>query len=141
MSEAPMTRARFEALAEAFGGEVARWPAAEREAAALLMSAEPAFVRAALERADRLDAVLDSWRPRPAAAALTDRVLAAAPKPRARRFAWLSPAALAAGLAAACAAGVIVGVGLTQHGRSDQEVAVTNTLSAVSSSLDVEVGA
>ena len=58
-----MTRDRFLELAEAYGGAVARWPAAEREAAATLMAAEPEFVRQSLAAADRLDAVLGAWAP------------------------------------------------------------------------------
>lgn len=141
-----MTHDRFEALAEAYGGDVSRWPAPAREAAALLMAAEPGFTQAALARAETLDAALDAWRPTPASAGLTERILAAAPAPKMRRpgwLAWLSPAAqgafLGAGLAAACAAGVIVGVELSRHTSEAREVAVTNTLSA--STLDLEEGA
>ena len=43
-----MTRDRFLELAEAYGGAVARWPAAEWEAAATLMAAEPEFARQGL---------------------------------------------------------------------------------------------
>ncbi|MDB5494451.1 MAG: hypothetical protein JWP86_1788, partial [Phenylobacterium sp.] len=50
-----MTQDRFEALAEAYGGDVSRWPAATREAAALWMAAEPAITQAALARAEALD--------------------------------------------------------------------------------------
>lgn len=144
MSEAPMTRARFESLADAYGGEVARWPAAEREAAALLMSAEPEFVRRVLAQAEGLDAVLDGWRSGAASPELVERILASAPRPRVRRFAWLSPAALAAGLAAACAAGVIVGVELSARSASQpasqagtEQVAATNSMS-LEPSLDLE---
>lgn len=137
-----MTHERFEALAEAFGGDVARWPADEREAAALLMAAEPGFTQAVLARADSLDAALDAWRPAGASAGLVERIVAGAPKERAPRWMnWLSPAALGAGLAAACAAGVMVGVVVSEHSSAAREVAVTSTLSAVSSSLDLEEGA
>jgi hypothetical protein len=107
-----MTRERFEILAEAFGGDVARWPAAEREGAALLMAAEPAWAQAALARAAVLDAALAACAPPRASAALTDRIVATAPRPRpsaARWGFWLAPAGLGAGLAAACAAGVLLG--------------------------------
>ena len=36
-----MNLERFAVLAEAYGGDVARWPLVEREAAALLMAARP----------------------------------------------------------------------------------------------------
>ena len=58
-----MTRERFEDLAEIYGGDIARWPAAERDAAALLMAAEPEFAKAALAAPADLDAVLDAWAP------------------------------------------------------------------------------
>ncbi|MFD1191920.1 hypothetical protein ACFQ27_15115, partial [Phenylobacterium conjunctum] len=58
-----MTPERFEELAEAYGGETARWPQAEREAAAALMAGRPDFAQAALAWADALDEVLDAWRP------------------------------------------------------------------------------
>lgn len=131
---AGLTHERFEALAETYGGDVSRWPAEVLEAAALTMTAEPAYTRAVLERAARLDTALDAWRPQPASGGLTDRILAAAPDAVRRRWPkWLSPAALGAGLAAACAAGVVAGVQVQVRSNEAQEVAVTNTLSAISS--------
>jgi len=135
-----MSHARFEELAEAYGGDVSRWPAEAREAAAVLMAAEPAFTGQVLAGAGALDAALDSWRPAPASAALVERILAAAPRARRRWPVWLSPAALGAGLAAACVAGVIAGVEVSERA-SASEVAVTNTLNAVASPFDLEVGA
>jgi hypothetical protein len=135
-----MSRARFEELAEAYGGDVSRWPAEAREAAAALMAAEPGFTGEALARAGALDAALDGWRPAPASAALTERILAAAPGPRRHWPVWLSPAALGAGLAAACAAGVVAGVQISERS-SASEVAVTNTLNAVAAPFDLEAGA
>jgi hypothetical protein len=137
-----MTHERFEALAEAYGGDVARWPAEAREAAALLMAAEPGFTQAVLAPAGTLDAVLDAWRPAHASAGLIERIVAAAPSLRRPRWlGWLSPAALGAGLAAAGLAGVLVGVELSEQTPEARTVAVTNTLSAVSSSLELEEGA
>jgi len=139
---ASLTHGRFEALAEAYGGEVARWPAEAREGAALLMAEEPAFTGAVLAHAGALDAALDAWRPAPASAVLLDRILAGAPKlKRPGWLAWISPAALAGGLAAACAAGVVVGVEVNQRAVEAREVAVTNTLAAVSSTFELEAGA
>jgi hypothetical protein len=136
-----MSQARFEELAEAYGGDVSRWPAEAREAAAVLMAAEPEFTGQVLARAGALDAALDSWRPAPASAALTERILAAAPRPRRSRWpVWLSPAALGAGLAAACVAGVIAGVEVSDRANAS-EVAVTNTLNTVASPFDLEAGA
>ena len=139
-----MTHDRFEALAQAFGGDVWRWPAPAREAAALLMAAEPGFTQAALARAEALDAALDAWRPTPASAGLTQTILAAAPSPKMRRprwLVWLSPAALGAGLAAACAAGVIVGVEVSHRTNEAGATASANIMSAAASPLDPEEGA
>jgi hypothetical protein len=136
-----MSLARFEALAEAYGGDVSRWPAEARDAAAMLMAEEPVFTGEALARAGALDAALDSWRSPPTPAGLTERIAAVAPRPRRRGWpAWLSPAALGAGLAAACVAGVVAGVNVSQRA-SDSEVALTNTLNAVSSPFEPEAGA
>lgn len=110
-----MTRDRFLELADAHGGAVARWPAAEREAAATLMVAEPEFARQSLAAADRLDAVLDAWAPLSASHDLREAVIAAAPVARPRRGlrAWLLGAGVGAGLAGACAAGLVIGVALS----------------------------
>jgi len=136
-----MTHVRFEELADAYGGDVSRWPAEARDAAAILMAEEPAFTGEALARAEALDAALDSWRPAAASAGLAERITAGAPRPRFLRWpAWLSPAALGAGLAAACVAGVIAGMSASQRA-SDSEVALTNTLNAVTSSFELEAGA
>lgn len=130
-----MTRERFEALAEAYGGDITRWPSAEREMAALMLAAEPAFVRGVLARADELDVALDAWRPTPATHGLQARIIAAAPQPRAvwdlRGWAWR--AGLGAGMAMACAAGLVVGVAI-----SDQVSTTAAGAEAVSAALDYE---
>ncbi|MDB5477338.1 MAG: hypothetical protein JWP49_2849, partial [Phenylobacterium sp.] len=74
-----MTHEQFEALAEAYGGDVARWPGGARDTAALLMAAEPGFTQGVLARAGALDAALDAWRPVPASARRIARIVAAAP--------------------------------------------------------------
>ncbi|HEX5378965.1 MAG TPA: hypothetical protein VFW47_10345, partial [Phenylobacterium sp.] len=89
MSEVEMSRERFEALAEAHGGAVARWPVAERRAAQALAAAEPEFARAVLARAEQLDAVLDAWRPLAVGHELRERSIAGAAK-AVRRHAWVS---------------------------------------------------
>lgn len=126
---AGMTHERFQALADAFGGDVSRWPAEVREAAAVLMATEPELAGRTLVAAQALDAALDACRQSPASSALVARVLAAAPRPARRRRFWLSPAALGAGLAAAAAAGVIVGAQMSQRSSDSSEVAVADTLS------------
>lgn len=109
-----MTRERFEALAEAYGAAVTRWPAAERDAAFAWLAAEPDAGRAILARAETLDAALDAWRPMPASHALRERVIAAAPRAirGAIRWTWILGAGAGAGLCAATAAGLVLGVAL-----------------------------
>ena len=75
-----MTHERFEILAHAYGGDIARWPAAERDAAALLMAAEPEFARIVLADAGELDAALDLWAPLAVTATLREAVVASAPR-------------------------------------------------------------
>ena len=107
-----MTPERFEALAEAWGGDVARWPVAERDAAAELMAAKAAWAQGVLARAGELDAALAAFATPRAAADLAERIAAGAPRPRPRWQAWLLPTGMGAGLAAACAAGLALGVQL-----------------------------
>lgn len=129
-----MTRERFEDLAEIYGGDIARWPAAERDAAALLMAAEPEFAKAALAAPADLDAVLDAWAPMAVSHQLREAVIAAAPSARPARGGvrgWFWRAGLGAGLAAACAAGLVVGVRL-----SDVVVQQDDTVSAALSGYD-----
>ncbi len=121
-----MTRDRFETLAEAFGGDVACWPDLEREAAAL-MAAEPAWAEPVLARAGELDAALAAFSPPRAATGAMDRILAAAPRPRqvGRWTGWLVPAGLGAGLAAACAAGVVLGVRISTSAAPEGDAVAT----------------
>jgi hypothetical protein len=107
-----MTPERFETLAEAWGGDVARWPEAEREAAAALMAETPAWAERVLAHAGALDAALSDLAPPRGAPGLADRIAATAPRARPRWQGWLLPAGMGAGLAAACAAGVVMGVQL-----------------------------
>jgi hypothetical protein len=63
---------------------------------------------------DRLDRLLDAYVVEAPSAALRERISASAPKPRTRRP-WFADGALwlsGAGLAVACAAGVLVGTDL-----------------------------
>jgi hypothetical protein len=109
-----MTPERFDALAEAYGGDVARWPEGEREGAAMLMATDPARTQAVLAAAQALDLRLDAWGPQRVTPDLADAVLAGAPKPRAGSWwrSWLAPVGMGAGLAAACVAGLLVGTQL-----------------------------
>ncbi len=108
-----MSRERFRILAEAFGSDVRRWPGEVRSAAARLIEDEPDFTGAILAREAALDEALDAVALPSPSADLERRVLASAP-------AWAAPASTArrcarsawrpaGGLAAAAAAGLLVG--------------------------------
>jgi len=111
-----MQMTRFHELAEAYGGDIARWPAEAQGPARLLLRSEPAAARA-LALAAEDDLLLNAFTPPRPSAALRDRLIAAAPKARAGLrlgFDWrglfLPGAGLAAGLA-----GAIVGAVLYSH--------------------------
>ena len=131
-----MTRDRFLELADAHGGSVACWPADEREAAAVLMAAEPDFAREALADAARLDTALDAWAPMSVRQELREAVIAAAPPARPRRGlrAWLLGASVGAGLAGACAAGLAFGVALS--GNLTSATDASEAVSAVMTGYD-----
>jgi hypothetical protein len=112
-----VTKEEFQELAAAYGGEMARWPAARRDEAALLLAQAPEFARSVLAREAGLDAVLDELPRAPPAPALFERIVAGAPPQRRRRrwrF-WLAPAGLGAALAGVAAAGVMLGVQVGQR--------------------------
>jgi len=110
METIALTLHRFQELAEAYGGDIARWPLAERDGAAKLRLAEPAATAPILAAAETLDAWLyASPNPTPSLA-LGAAIIAAAPRSRrpalGRRWAGIG---LSAGLAAASVAGVLIG--------------------------------
>lgn len=104
MSEG-MALARFQDLADAYGGVIPRWPEEWRDAATR-MAAQPAAV-AILARAIELDEELDAWTTPPVSASLRERVLSTAPAPRSgiagRARLWWSGIGIAATLAGAAA--------------------------------------
>ncbi|WP_242077982.1 hypothetical protein [Brevundimonas diminuta] len=111
-----MKAERLHELADAYGADLRRWPASERAFAESLIAADPSL-KAVLDQAAALDALLDA-APRPVpSAALTARILAAAPRAKNRlgKAIWY----LGAGWAAAACAGVVAGVGLTTHLTAD----------------------
>ncbi len=135
-----MTQERFETLANAYGGDIARWPTADREAAALfLASAKPAVVDALVAASD-LDALLNSSPAVVPSYDLTQRIVATAP--RSRHVAWprwLFPAGMGAGLAAACLAGIITGTEVSRSvAPQDSEAQVTAMDDVVGFGLDEE---
>jgi hypothetical protein len=102
----------FHALAEAYGGDLARWPAARRAGAEALAATSPAAA-AALGEARALDGLLAAAPRQVAGAALEARIARAAPaarRPGPGPGRWLGALAAGAALAAACAAGTVTGV-------------------------------
>lgn len=76
----PMTMQRFAQLADAWGGDITRWPGAEQAAAArVLASAEGDVARTLLAEAGQLDEALRSVAPAPPSARLRETILAAIP--------------------------------------------------------------
>ena len=111
-----MKAERLHELADAYGADLRRWPASERAFAESLIAADPSL-KAVLDQAAALDALLGA-APRPVpSSALTARILAAAPRAKNRlgKANWV----LGAGWAAAACAGVVAGVGLTTHLTAD----------------------
>lgn len=82
----PMSRERFDVLAQAYGG-IDRWPAPERAAGWHLAAADPACARA-LAEAEALDLRLDAWTVPPPTPAMRQRLVAA------RRRGWIVRARL-----------------------------------------------
>ena len=90
-----MTRDGFEALAQAYGGDMARWPQDHWDEAALFAAQQPDLAAGVLAAAARLDEALDAWRPLAVSHRLREAVVAAAPAPRARRRVHLATAVVA----------------------------------------------
>ena len=136
-----MTYERFETLADAYGGDLRRWPEAERAAARALLDSDPRGA-ALLAEADGLDALLDA-APRPVAThALREAVIASAAGAglKARRrgpgpLAWLS----GAGWAAAACAGVVFGLALTSHMTANVRADTVLYQASLSGADDTEV--
>jgi hypothetical protein len=135
-----VTRERFQELAEAYGGDIARWPASVRDEAALVVAGDAEFARGVLAQADALDAVLFALPAQAASSALVERTVADAPPLRTRRLRWrewLAPAGLSVGLAAATAAGVILGVQLSGHATTSGVAATDQSLARAVAEFDV----
>lgn len=135
-----MTLERFADLAEIYGGDIARWPEAERETARTLLAAQPVRLEAVLADAARLDRLLDLAPAQSADAALLGRLIAAAPRPAGATRRWLAGAAAALGLGVAALAGVAVGVRIGQPGHTDphaaQSVIATDFTADLSEALE-----
>lgn len=103
-----MDRTRAQEIIAAYGADVARWPAAERETAQTMVARDPAL-RAELAAAAALDADLTIWAMAPvrtddiAASAAADVALTRLPAPRR----WLPAAAVGGSIAASLLAAVL----------------------------------
>jgi hypothetical protein len=106
-----MNLERFKILAEAYGGDIGRWPEAERAAAEGFATAN-AEAAAWLAEAGSLDDLLDMAPAAPPSDLLRHKVMAAAP--RLSRPVWQKGGVWAslAGLAAACVLGLFVGANM-----------------------------
>jgi len=81
MTDVTVTTDRVLELIEMYGAETGAWPDAEREAAAALLTASPDLFTAALADARALDQLLlNEQLPEPSLA-LSEAILASAPKP------------------------------------------------------------
>lgn len=139
-----MTETRFAELAEAFGGDLRRWPEAEVAAARAWVEAHPAAADRALFQARQMDAVLYASRNPVVSTALRDRVIAsAAMAGRTARTAWPSLRKLlwigGAGWAAAACAGVVFGTTLGGRIADDAQAFAVFEQSQGLSLDDVEV--
>jgi hypothetical protein len=133
-----MKAERLHELADAYGADLRRWPASERAFAESLLAADPSL-KAVLDDAATLDALLNAAPQAAPSSALTARVLAAAPRPKARgglgKVVWY----LGAGWAAAACAGVVAGVGLTTHLTADARADAVLYQSSLTGVDDTEV--
>jgi len=106
-----MNSERFTTLAQAYGADLSRWPAEERDAAVEFLAANPG----ALEEEAALDALLDLAPAASLSPDLASRLAYGAPRGRPQRLgrpqAWMS----GAGLAAACVLGLAFGASLPAH--------------------------
>ncbi|VXA99284.1 hypothetical protein [Brevundimonas sp. G8] len=133
-----MKAERLHELAGAYGADLRRWPASERAFAESLLAADPSL-KAVLDEAATLDALLNAVPAPVPSAALTARILAAAPKRKARGRLGKAVWYLGAGWAAAACAGVVAGVGLTTHLTADARADAVLYQSSLTGVDDTEV--
>jgi hypothetical protein len=132
-----MNLERFGALAQAFGGDPARWPPAHRDAACELALADPQ-AQMLLAQAASLDALLDEAPAQPASLALRTRLAEAAQDlaPSRRRLSWVAGLGLGAILAASCAAGAVTGVAAATRQIEPTHATVTDPAADAARFLD-----
>ena len=136
-----MSFERFEDLAGTYGGEIARWPEGEREAARALLAAHPDRLSPLLAAAAHLDRLLDLAPVQNVDAALLGRLIAAAPRPATPAARWIAGLGAALGLSAAAFAGVLAGVAVGAHvqpAAAPIPAARIETVTAVDVSADLQ---
>ena len=126
MTTTRMTDTRFAELAQAWGGDLRRWPEAEREAARAWAGTNSVAAERALFYARQTDAALDASLRPVVSAALRDRVIASAATaglkaravwPGLKKLLWIG----GAGWAAAACAGVVFGATLGSQIAADTQ--------------------
>jgi hypothetical protein len=110
----PLSPERVETLLEAYGGDPARWPIAERNAALAAIANSPAL-QSQQKAAQDLDAALGSPLPIEPSLDLRTKVLAWRPKP-------LRLTQVAAAMAASAVLGVTLGLGAADLAPTRQSV-------------------
>lgn len=137
--EGPMDAGRFAALADAYGGALHRWPAAEQAAAILF--AETDEGRAILAHASRLDTMLDRHRVKAPSPTLYGAIVSGAVtsvrQKRRRRFWWLGFGLAGVGLAGAVAGLALITV-VTPDPAADHYVMDANATSFGDAGPDAE---
>lgn len=131
-----MSLERFEDLAEIYGGDIARWPEGEREAARALLATEAERLAPVLAAAGQLDRLLDLAPAQSPDAALMGRLISAAPQPAGGGRRWIAGLTAAFGLTAAAFAGVLVGVTIGRPAQMAAPVAVTTAAEPVVTAVD-----
>ena len=122
-----MTDTRLLEIIETWGADAAGWPQDERAAAEAHLAASPERFAAALADARALDQMFDSLAQPEMPRALTEAIIAAAPRPRAARgglprwFGLRTPWAPASGMAAA-ALGLFMGLTVAPAASADDEM-------------------
>lgn len=123
-----MTPERFAQLTDAYGGNLQRWPSAERSGAQALLDTGDRGALAALQRASWLDGQLDGYRLPAADPVLARRIAASASRPARESFwgrygGWLSRAGfVGAGLAGLAAGMLVVSLSMPLAPMGDSEV-------------------
>jgi hypothetical protein len=120
----PLTPRRFADLADAYGGDIARWPEGVRDQARAMARRDD--MSALLTQAKQLDERLDTWPALQPSGAHRRRALASRPVTISRRLRlWISGLGVATALAGALAgsAGATMLAPIADHSLSDDATA------------------